>query len=175
MYKHLLKFFTATGCAALLFTACSDYDPNELLNCEQAAFYLSGNGETRSLKLLSANLLRSQETKLLAVEAYYKDSVRVLLNLADAGYTGAGLKNDSLHPGTFIFSARQANASPGKVILGFKAGKEYQFLTTDSASVTITEIDVLNRTVSGSYFVQTLNPAREMQGVFSKVCFRSIQ
>jgi hypothetical protein len=175
MHKHLLKFLTATGCAALLFTACSNYDPNELLNCENAAFSLSGNGDARSLKLLSANMLRSQNLKLLAVEAYYKDSARVLLNLAAAGFSADGLKSDSLPSGTFVFSLRQASASPGKVVLGFKTGKEYQFLTTDSSSITITEIDAATRTVSGTYYVETLNPAMEMQGSFSKVCFRSIQ
>lgn len=175
MHKHLLKFFTATGCAALLFSACSSYDPNELLNCEKAAFSLSGNGATNSLKLLSANLLRNQELKLLAVEAYYKDSVRVMLNLAAAGFTADGLKNDSLPSGTFVFSLRQASASRGKVVLGFKTGSGYQFLTTDSSSITITEIDAASRTVSGSYYVETQNPAMEMQGGFSKVCFRSIQ
>ncbi|WP_346317164.1 hypothetical protein [Chitinophaga sp. YIM B06452] len=175
MFTPLLRLFTATGCAALLFTACSSYDPNELLNCENAAFYLSGNGQSNSLKMLSANMLRNQDLKLLAMEAYYKDSVRVLLNLADAGYTTAGLKNDSLHLGDYIFSRRQATASSGKVVLGFKAEKEYQFLTTDSSSITITEIDAATRTVSGSYYVETVNPDATMQGSFSRVCFRSIQ
>ncbi|RPD40279.1 hypothetical protein EG028_16670 [Chitinophaga barathri] len=158
-----------------MFSACSDYDPAALLNCEKAAFNLADSNGVNSLKLLSANMLRNQNLKLLSIEAYFKDSVRVVLNVADAGYNSAGLQHDSLHTGSYLFSTRQVNASSGKVVLGVKNGKDYKFLTTDTSSITIFEVDVINRTISGSYYVETVNPAMKMHGGFSKVCFLSIQ
>ncbi len=175
MLKDLLKRFTAIGCASLLLSACSDYDPAALLNCEKAAFNLSDSTAVHSLKMLSANMLRNQDLKLLSMEAYLQDSVRVILNLSDASYDDQGLQNDSLHTGEYTFSPRQSGPNTGKVLLGLKDGKDYKFLTTDTSSVTILEIDVANRNVSGAYYIETVNPSRKLYGGFSKVCFQSIQ
>lgn len=175
MRSHLLIFFSAIGCAGLLLPGCSDYNPAAVLNCEKAAINLTNNGTTASLKLLSANMLRNENLKLLSVEAYLQDSIRVILNLSDAGYTGGELRNDSLHTGDYIFSTRYPGANVGKVVIGVRNGQDYTFLTTDSSSITIREIDVANRHFSGAYYVETLNPARKMSGDFSKVCFLSIQ
>lgn len=175
MRKNLLKSFTAIGCASLLLSACSDYDPAALLNCEKAAFNLADSNTVHSLKMLSANMLRNQDLKLLSMEAYLQDSVRVILNIADTSYRGQALQNDSLRTGTYTFSLRQSGPHSGKALLGLKDGKDYKFLTTDTSAITILEIDVTNRNVSGAYYIETLNPARKLSGGFSKVCFQSIQ
>ncbi|MBO9152759.1 hypothetical protein ACFOTA_11115 [Chitinophaga sp. GCM10012297] len=174
MPRDLLKFFTAIGCTGLLLSGCSDYNPNAVLNCEQAAFNLANNGTFNSLKLLSANMLRNENVKLLSVEAY-QDSIRVILNLSDTRYSGNTLRNDSLHTGDYIFSLRNQYPDAGKVVIGVKNGKDYTFLSTDTSSITIREMDVANRNLSGSYYVETVNPVMKLSGVFSKVCFQSIQ
>lgn len=174
MRKHLLKNLTAFSCAVLLFSACKEYNPAELVNCEKAALDVRMNGQYANMKILSATLLRTesqlQKYKLLSLEAY-TDTMRVVMNVTDGPYSSARLASDSLQLKTYIYNRMPGRETAGKVVLAVKN----QFLTTDSAAVTITEADVVSRTVTGTYYIRTTAPERIVSGAFTKVCFNSIQ
>ncbi len=174
MRKHLLNTFAAVCCGLLLFSACKEYNPSELVNCEKAALDVRVNDRATTMKILSSNLLRTesqaQHFKLLSIEAY-ADTVRVVMNIADGPYPSAKLYSDSLQLKTYSYSRKNGSDTSGKVLLGIRG----QFLVTDSAAVTISEIDVVSRTISGTYYVQTANPQVKANGAFTKVCFHSIK
>jgi hypothetical protein len=99
------------------------------------------------------------------------DTMRVIMNIADGPYPAEKLANDSLQLKTYSYSRRAGSDTSGRVLIGIKNG----FLVTDSASVTITEIDFAGRTVTGTYYIQTTNPVLKANGGFTKVCFVSIK
>ncbi|AWO01635.1 hypothetical protein DLD77_07970 [Chitinophaga alhagiae] len=154
--------------------ACQKYNPAELVNCEKAAMNVHMNGQSTSLKIKSSTLLRteslSRSFKLLSLEAYI-DTMKVVMNIADGPYPTAGLANDSLQLKTYSYSRKAGADTSGRVVLGIKD----RFYVTDSAAVTITEVDVAARTITGTYYIQTVNPVREANGAFTKVCYLSIK
>lgn len=175
MSKHLLNRFAAFCCALLLLSAaCQKYNPAELVNCEKAAMDVRMNGQSTSLKIKSSTLLRteslSQSFKLLSLEAYI-DTMKVVMNIADGPYADARLGNDSLQLKTYSYSRKAGADTTGRVILGIKD----KFYVTDSASVTITEVDVAARTITGTYYIQTASPVLKANGAFTKVCYLSIK
>lgn len=174
MHKHLLKKLAAIGCIIILLSACKEYNPAELVNCEKAAFDVRMNGQYANLKILSATLLRTadqaQQYKLLSMEAY-TDSMRVVMNVTDGPYSSARLNADSLQLKTYTYSRRPGAETSGKVLLSVRNLAQ----VTDSAAVTFTEVDIASRTVTGTYYIQTVNPERKINGAFTKVCFNSIQ
>lgn len=174
MNNHLLKTFAVISCAALLLSACKEYNPAELVNCEKAAMDVRMDGRVTSLKILSSTLLRTESQsisfKLLSMEAYV-DTMRVVMNIADGPYSSDKLMSDSLQLKTYTYSRRAGSDTSGRVLLGIRN----QFYVTDSASVTISEIDLAGRTITGSYYIKTTNPALQANGGFTKVCFVSIK
>lgn len=174
MSKHLLSKLAAFSCTLFLLSACQDFNPAELVNCEKAAMDVRMDGRMTSLKILSSTLLRTENQsanfKTLSLEAYV-DTIRVVMNVADGPYPVDKLLSDSLQLKTYTYSRTSGSDTSGKVLLGMNK----QFYVTDSASVTIMEIDVPNRTITGTYYVQTVNPVLKVNGAFTKVCFLSIK
>lgn len=166
-----------TGLFALLISACGS-DDGMAENCSQSAIGLTIGGRPQQLTLVSSNMIRitniAGSYKLLSVEAI-ADSVKVIANITTGHYrTYSELQSDSIPVGVYTYS-RTGTDSSGRILVGISAGSYYQFAITDTASINITTVDPVNRTITGSYYVRTSSPAFTASGYFSKVCFQSLR
>ncbi len=174
MKKHLLISFAALSCAASLCPSCSDYDKTLLDNCERTSINVIYNNQYVPLKMLSATLVRQPGAKVLSQEAYFGDTVKLLLKVTDTAWAaGGGQGHDSLTIGTYRY-VRNSKDTLGRVIAGFRQGTQLQWLPTDSSTITISAVDVKRRTVTGRYYLRTVSPAMVISGEFSEVCLLSI-
>lgn len=179
MTNRLLYLFTAIGCVILFFTTCSKSDDPSLQNCEKAVADIHVNNQSFPLKILSSTLLRPSgnngKFKLLSVEAYI-DTVKVLINVADvSAFSNDELAKDSIGIKTYYYSRTTGSDTTGRVLIGVRQGQQYRYHTTDTASVSITAVNIEKRTVSGNYYLRTIAPVITATGTFSDVCFLSIK
>lgn len=179
MTNRLLYLFAAIGCVILFFTTCSKSDDPSLRNCENSIADMRINNQLYPLKILSSTLLRpagnNGKFKLLSVEAYI-DTVKVLINVADiSAFSNDELRKDSIGIKTYYYSRSAGSDTTGRVLIGIRRGQQYSYYTTDTASVSITAVNIEKRTVSGNYYLRTAAPVVTATGTFSEVCFLSIK
>ncbi|WP_343304923.1 hypothetical protein AAHN97_25560 [Chitinophaga niabensis] len=179
MTKHLVNSLAVICCGFFFMPACTDYNAAELINCEKAAIDLRVDNRIISMKILSSTLLRTTNAtgsfKVLSLEASV-DTMKVVMNIKDGVYNNSvQLLSDSLKVKTYSYSRKTGQDTTGLVLAGIKVGQDYKFYTTDSAAFTITEIDPVNKNITGVYYLQTTNPVLKISGAFTKVCFLSIK
>jgi hypothetical protein len=109
------------------------------------------------------------------VEAYI-DTVKVLINVADvSAFSNDELAKDSIGIKTYYYSRTTGSDTTGRVLIGVRQGQQYRYHITDTASVSITAVNIEKRTVSGNYYLRTIAPVITATGTFSDVCFLSIK
>jgi hypothetical protein len=173
--RHLAALIT--GLFTLLLSSCTS-DDGMAENCSQSAIGLTIAGQPQQLSLVSSNMIRitniAGSYKMLNVEAI-ADSVKVIANIITRHYPNyTELQSDSIPVGVYTYSRTGADSS-GRILVGVSNGSAYKFAITDTASVNITTMDPVNRTITGSYYVRTSSPAFTATGYFNKVCFQSLR
>ncbi|MBV8254548.1 MAG: hypothetical protein JO154_18245 [Chitinophaga sp.] len=140
-------------------------------------FNVSSGGTIRNLNLSSSVLFR-QETdsggrKYLSMEAI-NDSMKIIININDGIYPDEELMNDSIQFKTYQYS-RNTGQQGGLVVAGVRTPTAYgyDYLQTDTSSVTITRINPKKKTVTGYYYFKAANNVKG-EGVFQNTCYLSL-
>ncbi len=133
---------------------------------------------TKNLNLSSSVLFR-QETdsggrKYLSIEAL-NDSMKIIININDGLYVDSLLMNDTIQSKTYFYS-RKTGLQGGLVVAGIRVPTAYgyDYLQTDSSSVTIMRINPKKRTVTGYYYFSAANNTFQGEGVFQNTCYLSL-
>lgn len=129
---------------------------------------------------LSSSLIFRQQTdsgglKFLSMETV-SDTFKVVLNLTDGLFDEIALKNDSLFLGTYSFPATSSPRKGVVVAAIMQQGSgDYNFLTTDTSSITIYKINTRTRVLSGKFFFMANNRTVTGEGSFKNTCYVSLQ
>ncbi|GAA0532223.1 hypothetical protein [Chitinophaga japonensis] len=179
MRKILLPFLTV----AVLWGVCcaceSDYNAPSF-SCSGYTFDLSLQDSTSSTLALSNNTYFRTPTdtggyKYITLEAVV-DSFKIIFNLKDGPYyDDATLWNDNFPVKTYRYRRYTDSAASGLVVAGIRAGDSFQYLDTDTSSITLTEWNAAAQTMTGHYYFEADNRSYKGQGTFSNVCFISLK
>lgn len=160
------------------FPACQQDVDSPSISCPN--MLMTTNIENRTITMsYSKSLLFRQQTdtgglKFLSVETV-SDSVKIVLNLTDGIYEDGSLLNDSLHLKTYTFS-RRSYQSGGLVAVAIRDGSgQFNFLTTDTSSVTIRRVNTRSQTISGSFYFADNDKKISGTGTFDNACYLSLQ
>jgi hypothetical protein len=104
------------------------------------------------------------------------DTFKVVFNLTDGLFDEMALKNDSLHLDTYSFPSGNF-PEKGLVVAAVMApgAGDYQFLTTDTSSITIRKINTKTKVLSGRFFFMANNRTVTGEGTFKNACYVSLQ
>ncbi|MCW3462285.1 hypothetical protein [Chitinophaga nivalis] len=177
-----MKFIYTATPAYILFIAsffcssCQQETTPPYMDCPQAVISVTVQGSTQPLHLASATIFRSETdtggTKYLGIEAL-SDSLRVALNIVDAPYDEANLVNDSLHLKTYQFTTASSHNN-ATVVASIRNGNGYDLLSTDTASITITQVNVKRKTISGYFYFAAGGRTITGSGKFQNACYLSL-
>lgn len=161
-----------------LFPACQQDVDSPSITCP--GMQMTATIENRTIEMnYSKSLLFRQQTdtgglKFLSVETV-SDSIKIVLNLTDGMYEDGALLNDSLHLKTYTFS-RRSYQSGGLVAVAIRDGSgQFNFLTTDTSSVTIRRVNTKSQTISGSFYFADNDNKINGTGIFNNACYLSLQ
>ncbi|SEW08210.1 hypothetical protein [Chitinophaga arvensicola] len=165
-------------CILFLFPACQQDVDGPSISCPGMQMLASIDNRSTPMNFSRSLLFRERTDtgglKFLSLETV-SDSFKIVLNVTDGMYEDAGLLNDSLKLKTYIFS-RQQHLSGGLVAMALKnAAGQFDFLTTDSSSVTIRKINLRTQTVSGNFYFTDNAKKIVSSGTFDNACYLSLQ
>ncbi|MBC9933597.1 hypothetical protein [Chitinophaga qingshengii] len=125
------------------------------------------------MNLSTSTLFRQQmdtgAVKFLSIEAV-SDSFKIVLNLMDGPYPDAAIKNDSLKLKTYVYS-KSRHLQGGLVVGAIKTLVDYDYLQTDTSSITLTFINTKLKKVSGSYYFEANGRTISGSGIFRNACY----
>ncbi|MEC5147654.1 hypothetical protein [Chitinophaga sp. 212800010-3] len=181
--KHLfassrcLRLLLAMGC---LLAACkSNSVDTPAISCPNMKMAVTVGTRSDSLNFTRGLLIRQRTDsgilKLLSVETI-SDSFKVILNISDGIYDETSMKDDSLHLKTYTYS-RLGRPQGGLVVVGMRKipGTPFDFLTTDSSSITLERVNVTTKTITGTFYFTDKSRAISGSGRFETACFLSLE
>lgn len=163
----------------LFLTACQNTVDEPSLSCPEMNMTAAIQGQRSAMNLSSSIIFRQQTDsgglKFLSMETI-SDTFKVVLNLTDGLFDEIAIKNDSLFLGTYNFPAT-TSPRKGVVVAAImqQDGGDYNFLTTDTSSITIYKINTRTRVLSGKFFFMANNRTVTGEGSFKNACYVSLQ
>ena len=160
-------------------TACQNTVDEPSLSCPEMNMTAAIQGRERTMNLSSSIIFRQQTDsgglKFLSMETV-SDTFKVVFNLTDGLFDEIALKNDSLHLDTYSFSAGDSPKKGLVVAAIMEPGTgDYQFLTTDTSSITIRKINTKTKVLSGRFFFMANSRTITGEGTFKNACYVSLQ
>ncbi|MFY0253150.1 hypothetical protein ACDQ55_04265 [Chitinophaga sp. 30R24] len=186
MMKHyyilsgkLLPRIIAVSCLFSILLSCQNTVDTPTMGCSDMDMTTTIQNKARTMNLTSSILFRQHSrnggAKYLSIEAV-SDTFKVILNLEDSRFEDdADLSNDSIHLDTFLFS-RTGPQKGGLVVGAWKNSfGDYDYLTTDTSSITIKKINTKKKTISGSFYFLANDRKVLGEGSFENACYLSLQ
>lgn len=158
-----------------LYACQSDFE-TPIMSCPEMSMVASVQGSIRSMNLSTSTLFRQQMdsggVKFLSMEAV-SDSFKLVINLVDGTYPDNILVNDSIRLKTYQYS-KAAGIQGGLVVAAINNLGDYNYLTTDTSSITITRLNTKLKTVSGKFYFEASNHKVSGSGTFQNTCYVSL-
>jgi len=162
-------------CCISFFACQNDYQMPPF-NCESVSANLAFNEKNIPLKLAYSNLFRletdSGNYKYLGMESI-SDSFKVVLNIHHGPYSSEQIANDSLPLGDYSYVAGRLS-NTGSIAVGIKTQTGFQFVNIDTASISISRINIKRQVVSGTFYFRTKDAAIGT-GMFNDACYLSLK
>ncbi|RBL93618.1 hypothetical protein DF182_14015 [Chitinophaga flava] len=125
------------------------------------------------MNLSTSTIFRQQldggGTKMLSMEAV-SDSFKLVLNLMDGPYPDATIGNDSLKLKTYVYS-KTARLQSGLVVAAISNMGVYNYLNTDTSSITLDFINTKLKKVSGHFYFEADGHKVTGSGEFRNACY----
>ncbi|KAA2245142.1 hypothetical protein F0L74_04040 [Chitinophaga agrisoli] len=178
MFNNLLPFVKVALIWGVFCACKSDYNTPSF-SCNGYTMQLSLQDSTHhSLQVSNNTFFRTPSDtggiKYITLETA-ADSVKIIFNLKTGLYPDNTLWDDSMPVRTYTYSKQATGITSGLVVAGIKAGDNFQFADTDSSSITITEWNIRNQTMSGRYYFESNGHTLVGEGSFTGVCFVSLK
>jgi hypothetical protein len=156
----------------IAFASCQQSDDNPPLSCPNMKMIVNTQNSSSLLQLRS-NVIFRQHTdsggfKYMSTEAV-SDSLKVIFNLRDGMFEDPKMVDDSLHLKTYTYVKGIENN--GLVVVALKNNGGYDYLQTDSSSITLTRMNLKKQTVSGEFYFKAQNGAVTGNGTFENACY----
>jgi hypothetical protein len=167
----------ASGLCCISLMACQNNYEIPSFNCQSVTTNIIINEKNVPLQLVNSNLFRLETdtgySKHLSMESI-SDSLKIVLNIHHGPYTPATIVNDSLPLDTYTYIANRLSNN-GSIAVGIKTNSGFKFLTIDSASITLSKLNIKRQIVSGTYYFESGKDATKGTGTFNDACFISMQ
>lgn len=169
--KTVVPVFTAL--MLLCMTACQHDIETPVLSCPEMKMAGTVQNTSRPMSLSTSTLFRQQmdtgAVKFLSIEAV-SDSFKIVLNLMDGPYPDATINNDSLKLKTYVYS-KSRRLQGGLVVAATRSVVDYNYLQTDTSSITLTFINTKLKKVSGTYYFEAAGHTISGSGTFQNACY----
>ncbi|SKA17598.1 hypothetical protein SAMN04488128_1021349 [Chitinophaga eiseniae] len=157
----------------LCMAACQRNIDTPILSCPEMTMTGTVQNTTRSMNLSTSTLFRQQldsgGVKFLSIEAV-NDSFKLVLNLMDGPYGDPAIGNDSLKLKTYVYS-KARRLQGGLVVAAINNSADFDYLRTDTSSITITFINTKLKKVSGTFYFEADNHKVTGSGTFQNACY----
>lgn len=157
----------------LCMAACQRNIDTPILSCPQMTMTGTVQNTTRSMNLSTSTLFRQQldsgGVKFLSIEAV-NDSFKLVLNLMDGPYGDHAIGNDSLKLKTYVYS-KARRLQGGLVVAAINKTADFNYLRTDTSSITITFINTKLKKVSGTFYFEAEDHTVTGSGTFQNTCY----
>nr|WP_295871829.1 DUF6252 family protein [uncultured Chitinophaga sp.] len=157
----------------LCMVACQRNIDTPILSCPEMTMTGTVQNTSRSMNLSTSTLFRQQldsgGVKFLSIEAV-SDSFKLVLNLMDGPYGDHAIGNDSLKLKTYVYS-KARRLQGGLVVAAINNSADFNYLRTDTSSITITFINTKLKKVSGTFYFEAEDRKVTGSGTFQNACY----
>lgn len=159
-----------------ILLGCQNLIDTPQLSCPSMKMSVTLQAITKNMQLNSNVIFKvhtdSGGIKYLSTEALC-DSFKILFNLKDGMFSEQGMQNDSFHLQTYPFLKGKIDG--GLVVIAMATDQGYNFLETDTSSITITRMNLKSQTLSGYFYFEAGNGEVTGNGTFESACYVSME
>lgn len=172
--NHILTALPFVLCSIL--SGCQNLIDTPQLSCPSMKMSVNLREITKKMQLNSNVIFKTQTDsggiKYLSTEALC-DSFKILFNLKDGMFSEQSMLNDSFHLHTYPFLKGKIDG--GLVVIAMATDQGYNFLETDTSSITLTRMNLKTQTISGYFYFEAGDGKVTGNGIFESACYVSLE